>query len=175
MLVSPEDFERCLEIVRAVGTEPRMGIYGPISLTWRVNREAAVFLGAGRALLLQLAHPWVAAAIADQPHVFADPVGRVHRTFGVMFTMTFGTLDEALAVQSQDRVWYGGSFWQRTTLASNVFGRSSMRLTRRRRSPPDGFPRAVVRPGLLDESAHRTGNFVPSHGDPLRRADPLFL
>ena len=97
MLVSPEDFERSLEIVRAVATEPRMGIYGPASLTWRVNREAAVFLGAGRALLLQLAHPWVAAAIADQSHVFADPVGRFHRTFGMMFTMTFGTLDQALA------------------------------------------------------------------------------
>jgi uncharacterized protein (DUF2236 family) len=34
-------------------------------MTWRVNREAILFLAAGRALLLQLAHPWVAAAVAD--------------------------------------------------------------------------------------------------------------
>ncbi len=64
---------------------------------WRVDREAVVFLGAGRALLLQLAHPWVAAAIADQSRVFADPIGRFHRTFNVVFTMVFGTLDQALA------------------------------------------------------------------------------
>ena len=68
-----------------------------ISLTWRVDREAAIFLGAGRALLLQLAHPWVAAAISEHSRTFADPVGRFHRTFNITFTMVFGTLDQALA------------------------------------------------------------------------------
>jgi uncharacterized protein (DUF2236 family) len=48
-------------------------------------------------LLLQLAHPWVAAAIADQSKVLADPLGRFHRTFGVTFTMVFGSLSQALA------------------------------------------------------------------------------
>ena len=67
------------------------------SLTWRVDREAAIFLGAGRALLLQLAHPWVAAAISEHSRTFADPVGRFHRTFNITFTMVFGTLDQALA------------------------------------------------------------------------------
>jgi uncharacterized protein (DUF2236 family) len=98
MLVSAEDFERSLDMVRARAAGPREGIFGPASVTWRVDREAAVFLGAGRALLLQLAHPWVAAAIADQSQVFTDPVGRFHRTFNVMFTMVFGTPDQALAV-----------------------------------------------------------------------------
>jgi uncharacterized protein (DUF2236 family) len=98
MLVSAEDFERSLDRVRAGAAGPREGIFGPASVTWRVDREAAVFLGAGRALLLQLAHPWVAAAIADQSQVFTDPVGRFHRTFNVMFTMVFGTPDQALAV-----------------------------------------------------------------------------
>jgi uncharacterized protein (DUF2236 family) len=98
MLVSAEDLERSLDMVRANAAGPREGIFGPASVTWRVDREAAVFLGAGRALLLQLAHPWVAAAIADQSRVFTDPVGRFHRTFNVMFTMVFGTPDQALAV-----------------------------------------------------------------------------
>ena len=40
------------------------GLFGPHSALWRVNREAALFLGSGRALLLQLAHPWVGTAIA---------------------------------------------------------------------------------------------------------------
>ncbi len=56
-----------------------------------------MLLGAGRALLLQLAHPWVAAAIAEHSRVLADPLGRFHRTFGTVFALAFGTLDEALA------------------------------------------------------------------------------
>jgi len=98
MLVSAEDLERSLDRVRANAAGPREGIFGPASVTWRVDRESAVFLGAGRALLLQLAHPWIAAAIADQSPVLADPLGRFHRTFNVMFTMVFGTPDQALAV-----------------------------------------------------------------------------
>ena len=49
-----------------------------------------------RALLLQLAHPWVAAAIAQHSRALADPIGRFHRTFNITFTLVFGTLDEAL-------------------------------------------------------------------------------
>ena len=97
MRVSAEDFERSLDIARAGAAGTREGLFGPASVKWRVDREAAIFLGAGRALLLQLAHPWVAAAIADQSRVFDDPLGRFHRTFKVMFTMVFGTLDQALA------------------------------------------------------------------------------
>jgi uncharacterized protein (DUF2236 family) len=57
---------------------------------------AAIFLGAGRALLLQLGHPWVATAVAEHSQVFADPIDRFHRTFKLMFTMVFSTLDQAL-------------------------------------------------------------------------------
>ena len=98
MGVSAAEFEQSLDLVRAGAAGPREGLFGPTSMTWRVDREAAAFLGAGRALLLQLAHPWVAAAVAGQSRVFADPVGRFHRTFGVTFTMVFGSLEQALAV-----------------------------------------------------------------------------
>jgi uncharacterized protein (DUF2236 family) len=97
LLLSTDDFENSLDIVRAAAAGPIEGIFGPDSLTWRVDREAAIFLGAGRALLLQLAHPWVAAAISEHSKTFADPVGRFHRTFNITFTMVFGTLDQALA------------------------------------------------------------------------------
>jgi uncharacterized protein (DUF2236 family) len=96
LLLSADDFENSLDAVRAAAAGPIKGIFGPESLTWRVDREAAVFLGAGRALLLQLAHPWVAAAISEHSKTFADPVGRFHRTFNITFTMVFGTLDQAL-------------------------------------------------------------------------------
>jgi uncharacterized protein (DUF2236 family) len=96
-LVSESDLEAALESVRARAAGSVEGVFGPESMTWRIDREAILFLGAGRALLLQLAHPWVAAAVAEHSRTFADPVGRFHRTFGVVFTMVFGSLDSALA------------------------------------------------------------------------------
>jgi uncharacterized protein (DUF2236 family) len=95
--VSEADLERELAIIRTVGARDRAGVFGPGSMMWRIDKEAAIFLGAGRALLLQLAHPWVAAAIAQHSQVLADPVGRFHRTFKYMFTMVFGTTEQALA------------------------------------------------------------------------------
>jgi uncharacterized protein (DUF2236 family) len=95
-MISANDLEAELSLVRARAAGPRAGVFGPESGIWNVDREAAIFLGAGRALLLQLAHPWVAAAIAEHSKVFADPIGRFHRTFRTMFTMVFGTLDQAL-------------------------------------------------------------------------------
>ena len=89
-LVSEKDLNSALDLVRADAAGPIAGIFGPASLTWRIDREAVIFLGAGRALLLQLAHPWVAAAIAEHSRTFADPIGRFHRTFDIVFAMVFG-------------------------------------------------------------------------------------
>lgn len=98
-----DDFERQLQAVSAAA-RPVDGLFGPGSLFWRVNREAVVFLGAGRALLLQLAHPWVATAIAEHSRAAADPIGRFHRTFAVVYTMVFGSLDQALGAARRLRL-----------------------------------------------------------------------
>jgi uncharacterized protein (DUF2236 family) len=95
--VDREAFEAQLDMVRGLAIGEREGVFGPASVIWQVDREAAIFLGAGRALLLQLAHPWVAAAIAEHSRTFDDPIGRFHRTFGVVFSMVFGSLDQAIA------------------------------------------------------------------------------
>jgi uncharacterized protein (DUF2236 family) len=95
--VCPHDSESLLAEVAAGATNPIAGIYGPESLSWRINREAALFLGAGRAALLQLAHPWVAAALAEHSRAMSRPIARFHGTFRVVFTMVFGSLDQALA------------------------------------------------------------------------------
>jgi uncharacterized protein (DUF2236 family) len=50
----------------------------------------------GQAVPLQLAHPYVAAAIAEHSRTLGDPIGQFHRTFNITFTLVFGTLDEAL-------------------------------------------------------------------------------
>ena len=54
-------------------------------------------MGAGRAALLQLAHPWVAAALAEHSTVIDRPIARFHNTFRIVFAMIFGSLDQALA------------------------------------------------------------------------------
>src|SRR5215469_2281204 len=96
-VVGEADLERELAVVRATAAESPTGAFGPDSMMWRIDKEAAIFLGAGRALLLQLAHPWIAAAIAEHSQTLADPIGRFHRTFNVMFTIVFGTSEQALA------------------------------------------------------------------------------
>jgi uncharacterized protein (DUF2236 family) len=81
--------------------EPGDGFFGRGSVTWRVNRESAVFLGAGRAALLQLAHPWVAIALAQHSNLLHDAVGRFHSTFRVIYTMMFGTRGQATEASKQ--------------------------------------------------------------------------
>jgi uncharacterized protein (DUF2236 family) len=94
-IVSTERLECELILVRSAAADSLAGVFGPRSITWQVDREAAIFLGAGRALLLQLAHPWVAAAVAQHSDTFANPIGRFHRTFSTVFTMVFGTLAQS--------------------------------------------------------------------------------
>jgi uncharacterized protein (DUF2236 family) len=96
-VVSREDLEEQLKNVRALAPGAAEGVFGPASVIWRVDREAAIFLGAGRAYCSSWPPPWVAAAISEHSRTFADPVGRFHRTFGVAFSMVFGSLDQAVA------------------------------------------------------------------------------
>lgn len=86
---------------------PHLGFFGPGSVSWRVNRESAVFLGAGRAALLQLAHPWVAASLRQHSNLNNDAVGRFHSTFRVIYTMLFGTRAQAIAAARQLHARHG--------------------------------------------------------------------
>jgi uncharacterized protein (DUF2236 family) len=99
--VDHADLERGISRLQAViGDDPHRalaGPFGPDSTLWHVTREAAVFLCAGRALLLQLAHPWVARAIAAHSSALDDPFGRFHRTFGTVYVLVFGSAEQAFA------------------------------------------------------------------------------
>lgn len=95
--VSPDDIEALIAAVARQSSDPRAGIFGPGSTSWKINRESAVFLGAGRAALLQLAHPWVATALEQHSSVMARPIVRFHNTFRIVYTMIFGSLGQATA------------------------------------------------------------------------------
>lgn len=78
------------------------GFFAPDSAIWRVDRELALLLGGGRALLMQLAHPKVAAGVADHSGFMADPMGRLMRTMETMWSIVFDDLPRAQA--SLDRL-----------------------------------------------------------------------
>src|SRR4051812_10480420 len=71
------------------------GLFGPGSMTWRVNREGVLLLGGGRALLLQVAHPLVAAGVSQHSNYREDPFGRLYRTLDTVTTVVFGDTEQA--------------------------------------------------------------------------------
>ena len=77
---------------------PDPGLYGPASEAWRLSREAMLLLGAGpRALLLQIAHPAVAAGVDDHSDFRTDPWARLAATVRSYLTIVYGTTAEARA------------------------------------------------------------------------------
>jgi len=68
-------------------------VFGPGSITWRVNGEAVLLLGGGRALILQVAHPKVAAGVAEFSDYRSDPWGRLYRTLELTLAIAFGEPD----------------------------------------------------------------------------------
>jgi uncharacterized protein (DUF2236 family) len=99
--VSQANMDELLAELEKLPGEARLGFFGPESISWKINRESAVFLGAGRAALLQLAHPWVCASLLEHSNLKNDAIGRFHSTFRVIYTMLFGTRGQAIAASRQ--------------------------------------------------------------------------
>jgi uncharacterized protein (DUF2236 family) len=74
-----------------------VGLFGPGSVSWRIDRELMVLAGGSCALLLQAAHPSVAAGVAQHSTYASDPFGRLMRTLDSSFSVVFGTRSEAEA------------------------------------------------------------------------------
>src|SRR5258706_10449611 len=90
MTVTRADLESHIEHLRAEVKDPKAGIYGPGSISWTIGKEAILFLGGGRAALLQLAHPAVAHAVDQHSATRNDPLGPFQRTFDNVFAMVSG-------------------------------------------------------------------------------------
>jgi uncharacterized protein (DUF2236 family) len=72
------------------------GLFGPGSLIWQVNREGVLLLGGGRALILQVAHPLVAAGVEQHSRYREDPWGRLVRSLDLTTQIVFGSTPEAV-------------------------------------------------------------------------------
>ena len=73
------------------------GLYADDSITRRVNRENVLLLGGGRALLMQLAHPKVAAGVDEHSDFRSHPIRRLRRTILMTMAIVFGDRETALA------------------------------------------------------------------------------
>ena len=110
-------FEARLRRLSQSITYPAEGFFGPHSVSWKINRETAVYLGGMRALLMQLAHPKVAQGISDHSRVNDDLVGRFVRTFVPVYQVIFGTRDQALeaaAIMHKVHGWVHGVLTENT-------------------------------------------------------------
>jgi uncharacterized protein (DUF2236 family) len=66
--------------VRSVTPDPAVAPLGPESLTWALGFSRPLLLLAGRALLMQVAHPVIGAGVRDHSTFQADPWTRFTRT-----------------------------------------------------------------------------------------------
>ena len=71
------------------------GLFGPESVTWRVNREGVLLLGGGAAIIMQVAHPLVGAGVAEHSNYREDPWGRLYRTLDLTTGIVFGSTEKA--------------------------------------------------------------------------------
>ncbi|MBA3587285.1 MAG: DUF2236 domain-containing protein [Chloroflexi bacterium] len=71
------------------------GLFGPDSISWRIDRELVVLAGGSCALLMQAAHPAVAAGVIEHSTYATDPFGRLLRTLESSFDVVFGSRSTA--------------------------------------------------------------------------------
>lgn len=71
------------------------GLFGPDSVTWRVQADPSMLLAGLRALLLQTLHPLAMAGVAQHSDFQGDPWGRLFRTAEYVAVTTYGTTTEA--------------------------------------------------------------------------------
>jgi uncharacterized protein (DUF2236 family) len=79
------------------------GYFGEDAAIRRVARESVLMLGGPRALLMQAAHPLVAAGIVDHSRFREDLWCRLARTMTGLYTIVFGTREQADRVSALTR------------------------------------------------------------------------
>ena len=83
------------------GTPGDPGLFGPRSSIWRIGRERVLLLGGPAALLLQVAHPLVAAGVAAHSDFLHRPYERLRATLDATLTITFGDTRQAEAAAAR--------------------------------------------------------------------------
>ena len=91
-----------------------LGLFGPDSVIWRVNRESAVALAGSCAILIQFAHPQVAAGVRDHSRYQVDPIRRLRRTLDLTMAIVFGpratAMEAVRAINTRHRTVRGPGY-----------------------------------------------------------------
>lgn len=97
--VSQDEFRACIDEVRQSVSDPLVGLYGPDSLMWEVNRRTAPYvLATTQAAFLDVAHPWIAKGVAEHSTIFTDPRMRARKTYNMLTTVVYGDLPSVIRV-----------------------------------------------------------------------------
>jgi uncharacterized protein (DUF2236 family) len=88
-------FFNLAEVMITVDRQHGERFFKPDSRIWKVDREMVLLLAGGRALLMQLAHPKVAAGVAGHSRFQDDPLGRLYRTMSAMWSIVFDEKTQA--------------------------------------------------------------------------------
>jgi len=131
-------------------------------MIWRVNQESVVVLGGMTALLLQFAHPLVAAGVRDHSDFRSDPTGRLLRTYRLTLNLVFGTREQALEsareINRRHRTVQGPDYsatdpelllWVQATLIYSALGAYSEFVGPLGENERDGYYQDTKRLGAL--------------------------
>ncbi|MGH8494303.1 MAG: oxygenase MpaB family protein [Moraxellaceae bacterium] len=97
--VTEDDVRQSLEALRQQtagyqAQDARAGLFGPGSMYWEINKHAFVyFAGAVPAVFMQLAHPWIAAAIGEHSKIMSNPRQRARMTYSFLWSIIYGDMD----------------------------------------------------------------------------------
>ncbi len=89
--------------------------FSPDTPFWRINSHVLVNLAGARALLLELAHPLVAAGVAEHSNYRGDPFGRLYRTMRTMNQIMFNDVEgsrEGLRYFNRCHAKVKGELWE---------------------------------------------------------------
>jgi len=92
--VTRELFEQRLEEVLAAAPSPRIGLFGPDSVVWKVTRFTPVYLlSTPLSGIMHAAHPWIAQGVKEHSKLFEDPRLRARGTYTFLMRIVFGDVD----------------------------------------------------------------------------------
>jgi uncharacterized protein (DUF2236 family) len=104
MATAQDSLQRHRDAVRARLLRSDHVQTGPDSISWKINREIVVIAGWGRAILLQLAHPAVAAGVHGHSTFRGSlraSFRRAHSTVGAMLSLTFGDMEQIITAAAR--------------------------------------------------------------------------
>lgn len=94
---------RMLQLRQTLRQAEDEGHFGPSSAIWRIHREAVSGLGLLRALLMELAHPWVAQGVVEHSTFQQQPTERLLAITEASLLLVFGSRSQADRVAARIR------------------------------------------------------------------------